>query len=114
LKKISLNTESIELTSPLTPTPISAISEDSKLKSANIPDDDKDMAVSPSDKDTKEDTKPKKTDSDNEESKDKMDEDDNEKSVDKNTNEDSKMTDHSGEDDDQDLKIDDAMDEVQY
>ncbi|ORX60142.1 hypothetical protein BCR36DRAFT_316609 [Piromyces finnis] len=116
--KTSLNTELFEVTSPLIPTPISARTEDSKSKSSNIldkkKDTDNDISM-PSTENTKEDTKLKKSDSDdNEERKDKIEEDDNEEFVDKISNEDSKMSNQDGEDDDQDLKIDDAMDEVQY
>lgn len=109
LKKISLNTEPIELTSPLTPTPISAsVSDDIKMKDSNIPDEkkEKEGSLSPSkknfsDKENKEESM-EKSDTEFEE-KGKMDVDDNEKSTEK-----------TNEDDDQDSKIDDTMDEVQY
>jgi len=108
LKKISLNTEPIELTSPLTPTSISGTVDDTKMKDSNIPEEknEKEDSLSPSKKNfsdkEKIDESIEKSDTDSEE-KSKMDVDDNEKSTDK-----------TNEDDDQDSKIDDTMDEIQY
>jgi len=130
LKAISLNTDPIEITSPITPTPISATSEkDHSMKDSSIPEkNEKEMSLSPA-KESSSDNKIKEendnedsTNKSNEDSGDKSNEDStsktNEDSADK-TNEDSKMADSSGddeedEDDDRDSKIDDTMDDIQY
>jgi len=113
----SINTDPIEIISPITPTPISATS-DHQMKDFNIPkNDEKEMSVSPTKESSSENSEKKEEIQKNDN---KKDNNDNEESTDK-TNEDSKTTDNSGgdnddddDDDDQESKIDDTMDDIQY